>query len=202
VSPAPRAALGLRVKSGWAMAVLLAGPPSAPRVLDRRRVELSDRRIPRTAQPYHAGFGVAQSSQRVVARLVRIVEQCARRSFAELRRRHAALRVAPRGIGLVVGSLGDPAHIANPHIRAHAEEGALFRRVAEDAARHIGLAPIVVLERDVYRRTARAVRRSAGRVQAMVTAMGTEIPGRWRSEEKTAAAAAWLVLAGRVSRRR
>src|SRR5207253_2933988 len=46
--------LGCRVKSGWATAVLVAGPPRAPRVLDRRVIDLSDARIPTSRQPYHA----------------------------------------------------------------------------------------------------------------------------------------------------
>jgi hypothetical protein len=44
----PRATIGFRIKSGWAMAVLLAGPTANPRVVERRRIALSDPRMPRT----------------------------------------------------------------------------------------------------------------------------------------------------------
>jgi hypothetical protein len=48
--------IGCRVKSGWAMTVLLAGPVDSPRVLDRRRIQLSDPSVPDTIQTYHAGL--------------------------------------------------------------------------------------------------------------------------------------------------
>jgi hypothetical protein len=184
------------------MTVLLAGPASAPRVLDRRRVELSDPSVPRTRQPYHAGFGIAQQSRRTIARLVRIVERCARASLGRLVRRYRADGVALRGVAIVVGSVIDPAQIANPHIRAHASEGALFRRVVGDAARRSGLGSIVVRERDVYPAAARATRRSETGVKGAVAELGGTVDGPWRAEEKTAAAAAWMVLARRPPRRR
>src|SRR5207237_1207812 len=49
-----QAAVGFRVKSGWATAVLLVGPARAPRVADRRASELSDPAAPTSRQPYDA----------------------------------------------------------------------------------------------------------------------------------------------------
>jgi hypothetical protein len=51
------AALGFRVKSGWAAAVLLSGPVRSPRLCDNRAIDLSDARFPETRQPYHAAMG-------------------------------------------------------------------------------------------------------------------------------------------------
>jgi hypothetical protein len=196
------AALGIRVKSGWAMTVLLAGPASAPRLLDHRRIELADSRVPRTRQPFHAGFGIAQQSRRTIAKLVKIVERCARTSVVGLVRRYRSEGVTLRGVGIVAGSVIDPAQIANPHIRAHASEGALFRRVVADAARRGGLDSMVVLERELYRAAARATHRTVPGVRGVVAELGGEVTGPWRAEEKTAAAAAWLVLARRPPRPR
>src|SRR5437870_10923781 len=54
----PRAAaLGVRVKSGWAAAVLLTGTARSPQLCDVRRIELSDPQHPETRQPYHAAMG-------------------------------------------------------------------------------------------------------------------------------------------------
>lgn len=198
----PRATIGFRIKSGWAMAVLLAGPTANPRVIERRRIALSDPRVPRTRQPYHAGFGVAQTSRRTIAALVRIVERCARRSVDELIREARAQRLGLRAAALVVGSVTDPAAISNPHIRAHASEGALFRRVVVEAAARRGLRSVVVLEREVYEAAARALRRPARQVKGMVAELGNSVEGSWRAEEKTAAAAAWFALAKPPSRGR
>jgi hypothetical protein len=62
------AALGFRVRSGRATAVLLvrAPGPGAPTVADRREVSLSDPTLPPTRQPYHA---VLEASGPAAARL-------------------------------------------------------------------------------------------------------------------------------------
>ena len=198
--PTQRAALGLRVKSGWAMVVLLSGPTRAPKVLDRRRIELSDPARPRTRQPYHAGFGTAQTSRAVITRLVRTIERRARRSLKDLLREYARAGVRPRAAGIVVGSVIDPARIGNPHIRAHALEGALFRRVAVDGLRALRIGSLVMLEREVYGSAARAARVTERQMKGLTAELAGQVRGRWRAEEKTAAAAACLALATRPRR--
>lgn len=187
-------ALGFRVKSGWAAVVLLAGPKSAPCVLDSRVIELSDPGVSDSRQPYHAGFGTAQTNVAKVNRLVRGIERFSRATIktllADYRREHRI-----RGAGIVVPSLTDPETIASPHMRAHANEGRLFRTVVADAAQHCHLPAAVVLERAVYERLGRALRRPALEVKGRVTELGEGV-SRWRAEQKVAAAAAWLVLAG------
>ena len=179
------------------MAVLVGGPARSPSVLDRRRIELSDPARPRTRQPYHAGFGTAQASRAVIARLVRIIERRAARSLRQLVREYARSGVRPRAAGLVVGSVIDPNRIGNPHIRAHALEGALFRRVAAEGLVALRIASTVVVEREVYGAAARAVRVTERQLKGMVAELAGQVSGRWRSEEKTAAAAACLALATR-----
>jgi hypothetical protein len=193
-------ALGVKVKSGWAMTVLLSGRATRLRVLDRRRIELSDAARPRTIQPYHAGFGTARTNQATIARLVRIVERCARRSLGKLLREYGRAGVFPRAAGIVVGSVIDPARIGNLHIRAHAQEGALFRRVVVESLERLGIQSVVVIEREVYQTAARATRLTERQIKAMVAELGRQVEGRWRSEEKTGAAAALLQLATRRHR--
>ena len=192
-----RTALGLRIKSGWAMAVLVSGPARSPTVIDRRRIELSDPARPRTRQPYHAGFGMAQTSQAVIGRLVRIIERRVARSLRQLVREYARAGFRPRAAGLVVGSVIDPNRIGNPHIRAHALEGALFRRVAAEGLRTLRIGATVTVEREVYGAAARAVRLTERQLKGTVAELAGQVRGRWRSEEKTAAAAACLALASR-----
>lgn len=194
-------ALGLRIKSGWAMVVLVAGPVRTPKVLDRRRIELSDPARPRTRQPYHAGFGTAQTSQAVIARLVRIIRRSAKAATRTLLGEYARTGARPRRAGIVVGSVIDPVRIGNPHIRAHALEGALFRTVAVEGLLALGITSTVVLEREVYAAAARAARVPERRLKGIVAELAGQVSGRWRSEEKTAAAAACLALATRRPRR-
>lgn len=189
------AAIGFRVKSGWASAVLLAGPASAPSVMDRRRIELSDPATPQSRQPYHAGIGHAPASATLIPRLTWIVARCAHRSFAALLAGYGVAGRRVLGIGIVVGSSTDPATIANPHIRAHAAEGQLFRTVLERAARRHRLPATVVRERELYATLAEAVREPLTHVRRVVIQIGRPMGVPWGGDEKAAAAAAWLALA-------
>jgi hypothetical protein len=187
------AALGVTVKSGWACAVLLGGPPASPRVLDSRRIELSDPADPEARQPYHAGFGTARTSGAALSRLVASVEQFGRGSVTALIGQHRAAGHGLRGVGIVVGSLIDPARIGNEHIRIHALEGQLFRRVVEEAARQCRLPCAIWRERDVYKFAADALAQPEPEVRATLTALGRPLNAQWRAEQKAAALAAWIV---------
>ncbi|HEY2934820.1 MAG TPA: hypothetical protein VGK99_24050 [Acidobacteriota bacterium] len=189
-------AVGFRVKSGWATAVLLGGPMEAPKVIDRRVVQLSDPAIPASCQPYHAALDLpAGDGVKAVARLVKIVERFGSRAVAELLTQYHDAGYRVLGIGLVVGSQVDPATIHNEHIRAHAEEGRLFRVVIENAGRNAGLATTVTVERQLLTRASQNLRTPELKLKKDVTALGSPLGGRWRAEEKAAALAAWMVLA-------
>src|SRR5439155_24039020 len=145
------ATLGFRVKSGWAAAVLLAGPVESPQLLDRRVVQLCDPAIPESKQPYHAKMGTLQTDDAKVERLRKVIAKAAQESVSELMKDCQRDNRQIRRANLVVGSDIDPARIANPHIRAHAVEGRRFRTVVEDAVRSGDLNCSVIVERNVYK---------------------------------------------------
>src|SRR5438132_11228207 len=62
------AAIGLRVRAGYAPAVLLGGPTASPRVLARVRVSLVDLDDEDARQPYHV---VSEQDEKRGMRLVR-----------------------------------------------------------------------------------------------------------------------------------
>jgi hypothetical protein len=194
--PFSTTAIGCRVKSGWAMTVLLAGPVGSPRVLDRRRIELSDPSVPDTIQPYHAGLHAERTDAGTVEQLTRLVAHSAQQELAGLVRAYRAMGHRPTRIGIVVGSTIDPATIANPHIRAHAQEGRLFRTVVETAAKRLGIASAVLVERELYATAARTLGGSPGRLQRAATDLGRTVGRPWAAPEKTAVVAAWLALRG------
>jgi hypothetical protein len=193
-----RTAVGFTVKSGWASAILLAGTVKSPRVLDSQRVELSDPAIPESRQPYHAGFATARTSGPELSRLIASVERFGRQSVKDLVQQYQSAEHELRGAGVVVGSLIDPARIGNEHIRIHALEGRLFRGVVEDAVARHKLACSIWRERDLYGFATRMFKRPEEELRGMVAALGRGMAGSWRAEQKTAALAAWLVLAGKA----
>jgi len=197
----PQAAIGFRVKSGWATAVLLAGSIKSPRALDRRVVNLCDPNIPESRQPYHSALGVHEAAdEKVVTPLRKIVERCANRSVTKLIKEYRNSGHDLCGAGLVVGSEIDPTTIKNPHIRAHALEGRLFREVLEAALRSNGLDCLIIVERQIYTVAATRLRRLEDELKHLVAELDRPLSGPWRSDEKTATLAAWLALASRYTR--
>jgi hypothetical protein len=77
-----------------------------------------------------------------------------------------------RGVGLVVGSLIDPERIANDHIRIHALEGQLFRRVVADAATRGRLPCSTWRDRDLYALAAGTLKQPERALRDRVTALG------------------------------
>jgi hypothetical protein len=203
------AALGLRVKSGWASGVVLTGPLAAPRMVERCVLELSDPAIPELRQPYHAGMGRLEEDARILARRTRAIERTTGRNVRDLLRRVTASEhgVRIRGVGLIVGSLIDPATVGSPHIRAHASEGQLFRTVLERAFQQHDLPCLVLLERRAYAEAAARLGRAEEEIKSVLTALGRERERRpagqrdgdvdrgWRADHKLAALAAWLLVA-------
>jgi len=190
----PHAALGFRVKSGWAAAVLLTGSARSPQLCDVQRIDLSDPRFPETRQPYHAAMGKLETDARKINRRVRVVRSIAQRSIAILLDGYRQNGYSIRRAALVVGSRIDPASIANPHIRAHALEGQLFRSVLQESLHAHRILSDVLIERDAYAQAAVQVKQSNENVRRVIQNFGRDTEAPWRAEQKLAAVAAWVAL--------
>lgn len=193
MKPQP-AALGFRVKSGWAAAVLLTGPTRSPQLCDVRRIDLSDPRLPETRQPYHAAMGKLETDTTKINRRVSVVRSIAQQSIATLLASYRQKGYAIRRAALVVGSQVDPDSIANAHIRAHAFEGQLFRSVLREALQACRIRTEILVERNAYAQAAAKLKDPNDNVQRMIRDFGRVAQGPWRAEQKLAALAAWLTL--------
>ena len=190
-----QATTGFSVKSGRATAVLLAGPVQSPQLLDRRNVELSDPAVPESRQPHHARAGAIETDDTEVARRIKVIRHCTDESVTKLLRNYRDLGCIVRGAGFVVGSLIEPARITNPHIRAHALEGRLFRTVLAEALEAHGLSCCVVVERRAYAEAALVLLREAAELKRALSSLGAGQGGPWRGAEKMAALVAWMAMA-------
>jgi hypothetical protein len=193
MKPQP-AALGFRVKSGWAAAVLLTGPTRSPQLCDVRRIDLSDPRLPETRQPYHAAMGKLETDTTKINRRVSVVRSIAQQSIATLLASYRQKGYAIRRAAIVVGSQVDPDSIASAHIRAHAFEGQLFRSVLGEALQACRIRTEILVERNAYAQAAAKLKDSNDNVQRMIRDFGRAAQGPWRAEQKLAALAAWLAL--------
>ena len=192
----PKSSIGLRAKTARAIAVVLSGPPVSPHVTLRRELTLRDPAVRATFQPFHEVMDLpwpkAMQAARKTASVIKTVSEKALRALLE-EAREAGIAIS--GVGIVGSPDRDLAKIGNPHMRAHAAEGCLFRKVLEDAADACSLSHSLFLERELYDHAAAVLKLSTAQVKTRIQSLGEAVGPPWRADEKAAAAAAWIVLA-------
>jgi hypothetical protein len=180
-------AIGLRVRSGLAVVVLVEGLDSSWRVLESRQVVLCADDGPYARFPFHPlvqlqGEAAVLESRKAVAS----VRKTAQRELSLLLEAIGPLEAA----GIVAGSLADPDSISNPHIRAHAREGQLFRQVIASALKGAGIATELLSDRDVLTRLASRQGRPLADLNHALAQAGRGAFRPWTTHEKLAAAGA------------
>jgi hypothetical protein len=91
-----------------------------------------------------------------------------------------------------VGAPSEISAIASPHIRAHAAEGVLFRKVLEAGARQTTCAGL--FERQIEDLAISRLGLSSVILRGRLAEFGQQLGRPWRADEKAAAMAAWLAL--------
>ena len=194
-APLP-AALGLRAKSGRAVAVVLRGPAASPAVLWRGELAFC---TPDRRQPYHPFIDLPwPEAAAAVLPIAREIEAAATSALKGLLARLRADGAAIRRAGIVGAGRRDPARIGNPHIRAHAAEGLLFREVLEAAAAANGLPSVLFPERELYDLAANDLGLRGEDLRHRLLDLGRAVGSPWRGDEKAAALAAWCVSSPRT----
>ena len=189
------AAIGFRAKTARAIVVVLGDALNSPELLLRKEIALSDPAMPATLQPYHDVMELpwpeAQEAVREAATAIEVVASSEVKSIVrELR----SQGVTVCAIGVVGSADRDLGRLGNPHIRAHAAEGILFRRVFEVAAKANRLPVTTLVEKGLTEIAASELRRSMASVTSSLKALGRVAGPPWRADERAAAIAAWLAL--------
>ncbi|HEU5235639.1 MAG TPA: hypothetical protein VFU37_00770 [Pyrinomonadaceae bacterium] len=191
-------AIGFRAKTGRAIAVVLSGQPHLPFVVKKFELKLTDPNLPDTAQPYHVVMDLPwEQSQKAAGKSVRAIEAVARKALAKLLKELQALDLAVQGVGVVGSKDRDLARIGNYHIRAHAAEGILFRRVLELAAGTHQLRTRTFWDRELETTASSELGTRPTSLKLALNDLGRALDPPWRTDEKQAALAAWLMLGAR-----
>ena len=189
--------IGLRAKTARAIAVVLGGTIEAPLVLAKLEIALADPKIPATAQPYHEVMDLSwEESQKAVRKSTAAIEAIARKALGRLIKKLQVDGMRVSGVGIVGAKDRDLARIGNYHIRAHAAEGVLFRRVLDLAADANGLKRRTFSDRELDQIAVNELGAKSGGVKRKLNDLGRTLPPPWRADEKQATTAAWLVLHG------
>ncbi len=189
-------AIGIRPHTGWGAVVALGGPASGAEVLDRRRIDLATTFA--EGAVYHQGQSLPLPEAEAFARdSARRFERLAQEALESLA---AALRASgcrPAWCVLVGGS-GRPlpplASILRSHPLVHAAEAELYRGVLARGAEAAGLATRDVLQAELPRLAAAALRIAPARVDGRLAALGKAAGRPWGKDQKEAALAAWVGL--------
>ena len=180
------AALGFRAHSGWAAMAAVAGSLEAPLVILRRRVELADRRVSGSVQPYHAAKEMHPNDAEA------FINSCARdaKAKAEAALRKVIFELDGKGAHLVgacvlSGSGRLPADLAAAlasHPMIHTAEGEFFRDALRKACESCSLPVSRIREKELLP------------LEPRVSGLGKTLGPPWRKDEKLCAIAGWMVL--------
>ena len=188
-------AIGLRAKTGRAIAVVVGGSADSPLILAKTEIKLWDPKFSATGQPYHHVMHLPGDQwPRAVEKSARAIRKIAVKALANLIKEQAANGRNVCAVATVGAKDRDLARIGNPHIRAHAAEGILFRRVLDDAARANKLTGRTFAEREFEQMLRKELGAKSSSIRKTLDEAARALPPPWRADEKLAAMAAWLVL--------
>jgi len=189
------ASIGFRAKTGRAIAIALSQGDRSPAYLARWEVVLHDPKIPATSQPHHEVMELPWSeAQAAVRQLEAGIENVATKVVAALMSEIQAKGFSVSGVGVVGSPDRKLERIGNPHIRAHAAEGILFRRVLEVAAAKHNLHWRTFSDRSFEELILRQLRSKPQEIQNTLVLIGRAAGRPWRADERAASVAAWLML--------
>ena len=190
--------IGLRAKTGRAIAVVLCGRLDAPQVLKRLELKLVDPAFPETSQPYHEVLDLPwEKAQTAVRKIASRIEKLASKEVARLVREAQAEGAIVCGVGIVGAGDRNLEKIGSTHIRAHAAEGVLFRKVLEVGAAANALPNRLFDERNLDQTAELELKLPIAKIKAQLAEMGRSAGSPWRADEKAAATAAWVALAAK-----
>jgi hypothetical protein len=188
--------IGLKPKTGSAIAVVLSGPANAPQLVRRSELILHDPSVPETYQPYHAVMELPwNESQKQVKPFIRAIEKIAAKALAQLIHELRTEGLEVIGVGITGTADRDLSKIGNFHIRAHAAEGLVFRQVLEFAAKANKLPHHTFVEKTLEAQAATELGFSVPKLHNSLKTLGHDAGPPWRTDQRVAATAAWLALA-------
>ncbi len=187
MSGAGEAYLGLRVRTGRALALAIGGDRAEPTAIARAEVELGDPKHPDSRQPFHLLLDTELG--RGEARAERAANQARRAGGRALDAfvRDALGRRRLQAVAVVANSNTPPERIGNLHMRAHALEGWLFREICERLGDRVGIEPVTYLVGEIAALQGPAL-------AEVLRRLGAGFGRPWNRDWKLAASAAWMQM--------
>jgi hypothetical protein len=194
------AAVGFRVHSGWAAAVVLCGPVDAPIVVERRKIQLVKIFTYAYRQPYHTATKMPHKD---AVKFIRSVQSDAKRlAVSSLRSLQSLLaegdfKIVCSALILASGrALPELERILASHALIHTADGELFRDSLRAACVVCDLPVEGIKEKELFAAaSSKALGLQPAGLKRHIAALGKALGPPWSQDEKFAALAAWLTLA-------
>jgi hypothetical protein len=198
------AAIGVSIHSGWGAVVAISGRRGMEEVLHRSRVVIIDSKVAGSVQPYH--YIVKKQLRAAETHLTRCSADSHRLSLEALTQVADDLR--KQGFVLVSAAillssarpLPDLEGILASHALIHTAEGEFFRQAFRGAFEHLKIPVTGIRARDLDDCAAKTFGKAAPAIQKRIDGLGRSVGAPWTKDEKTAALAATIVLAGAQSK--
>lgn len=195
------AAIGVRVHSGWGALVAVAGGCSARdaiEIIERRRVEVIDPKMPGTKQPYHfVRECEVPQAQAHLTECRELAERLASQSIRAIIRemRGIGYQIEASAILLASGrKLPSLPEILASHPMLHTAEGVFFREAFRKGCKCANLRLAAIRERELANLALDAFGKRAASVRHQIERAGKTLGPPWTSDQKLAALAAIVAL--------
>ena len=193
-----RAAIGVRMHSGWGALVAVGHEAEMVNVIQRRRVVVVPAGARGGKQPYHFAKSLEpEEAENFLRECFEASQSLALTAVRELRDELSGqYRVVGAAVLLASGRpLPSLAKILASHSLIHTAEGVFYREVFSKACECLELPVTGFRERDLDEHVQAAFGRAANRVSQQVSDAGPSLGPPWTQDQKLAALAALVVLA-------
>jgi len=191
-----QAAVGFRVHSGWAAAVVVSLEKSEPVVLARQRVQLVDTFTYEFRQPFHTAEKMLIGQAReFLARMQGEARRLAYGAIKELASRAEEQGVKLTRCALLLASgraLPELEKILGSHALIHTADGEHFREAVLHAGAQCGLRDFRIKEKELLEHSEEVLRLKSAALMRRITELGKPLGPPWSQDEKFAKLAAWL----------
>jgi hypothetical protein len=196
-----RAAIGLRMHSGWGALVAVSNAAGTVEVIERRRVALTSPGSPGANQPYHFAKNLElPEAEKFLGNCFAASKRLALESVREVVNQLRARQVRVVGAAVLLAS-GRPlpplAKILASHALIHSAEGEFFREAISKACEGLDLPVTGIRERDLNECVHTTFGKAAARIGRQISTLGRSLGPPWTTDQKTAALAALVVLANK-----
>lgn len=196
-----RAAIGVRMHSGWGALVAVSNSDGRVEILERRRVAMTIPGTPGANQPYHFAENLELPEAEnflgnCFATSRRLALAAVRNVLGELRGRQ--YRLVGSAMLLASGRPLPPLpKILASHALIHAAEGEFFREAFSKACEDLDLSVTGFRERNLEECVQTTFGKAATRMWQQISTLGRTLGPPWTADQKTAALAALVVLAAK-----